>query len=186
MIKLSRFVHTFILDDHVALYHSLRMKPVYLTKIEHKNFLDFMQSSTVNSLSDFPHSLDKIAAELSECKILTKDSDTDDGVIKYFRSLLPEPTISGCYFILSEQCNLACKYCFLGNNNPEKRHHFSLKNMSVETAQKALDFFVRQLEKIDHPLEPFIVFYGGVRLNKRTKCVRSMAYSKDSKREPGA
>ena len=162
MIKLSRFAHTFILDDnHVALYHSLRMKPVYLTKTEHKDFLNFMQNSRVDSLSDFPHALVKIADELSECKILTKDSDTDDGVIKYFRSVLPEPTISGCYFILSEQCNLACKYCFLGNNNPEKRHRFSLKNMSVETAQKALDFFVCQLEKIDQPIEPFVVFYGG-------------------------
>jgi uncharacterized protein len=162
MMVLSRFAHTFDLgDDHVALYHSLRMKPVYLTKTEHKGLLDFLQSSTIESLYDFPATLAHIAAELSDCKILTKDSDTDDKVITYFRSRLPEPAISGCYFILSEQCNLACKYCFLGNNNPEKRKYFSLQNMSLETAEKALDFFVRQLEKNDMVEKPFIVFYGG-------------------------
>ena len=162
MLTLSRFAHVFDVDDnHVALYHSLRMKPVYLTKIEHKHFLDFIQNSAVEDISDFPNSLAEIAIELSNCKILTKDSDTDDLVIKYFRSKIPEPAISGCYFILSEQCNLACKYCFLGNNNPEKRIHFSLKNMSLETGEKSLDFFVRQLEKNDEGIDPFIVFYGG-------------------------
>jgi uncharacterized protein len=162
MMVLSRFAHVFDLDDdHIALYHSLRMKPVYLTKTEHKSFSDFLQSSTIESLSDFPASLAHIAAELIECKILTKDLDTDDKVITYFRSRLPEPAISGCYFILSEQCNLACKYCFLGNNNPEKRKHFSLQNMNLETAEKALNFFVRQVEKNDNVEKPFIVFYGG-------------------------
>jgi len=162
MMRISRFAHTFFLDDdHVALYHSLRMKPVYLTKIEYRDFLDFMQNEKINSFSDFPDSLAYIITELKDCKILVKNSDTDDAVIKYFRSRIPEPAISGCYFILSEQCNLACKYCFLGNNNAEKRKHFSLKNMSIETAEKALDFFIRQLEKVYYPVEPFIVFYGG-------------------------
>ena len=33
MIKLSRFAHVFEMDDgNVALYHSLRMKPVYLSR----------------------------------------------------------------------------------------------------------------------------------------------------------
>ena len=162
MITLSRFAHVFDLDDdHIALYHSLRMKPVYLTKTEYKAFSGFLQNSKIENLSDFPSSLAQIAAELSECKILTKDSDTDDKVITYFRSILPEPAVSGCYFILSEQCNLACKYCFLGNSNPEKRKHFSLQNMSMETAEKALDFLIRQLEKNENVEKPFIIFYGG-------------------------
>jgi uncharacterized protein len=162
MVGISRFVHTFDIDgDHVALYHSLRMKPVYLTKTVYKDFITFMENSRIERISDFPDSLAHIANEFNDCKILTKDSDTDDNVIKYFRSRIPEPAISGCYFILSEQCNLACKYCFLGNNNIEKRKHFSLKNMSIETAEKALEFFVQQIEKNSNILEPFIVFYGG-------------------------
>ena len=32
MIKFSRFAHTFELGEAIALYHSLRMKPVYLSR----------------------------------------------------------------------------------------------------------------------------------------------------------
>ena len=32
MVRLSRYTHCFDLGDSVALYHSLRMKPVYLKK----------------------------------------------------------------------------------------------------------------------------------------------------------
>ena len=168
MMVLSRFVHVFDMgDNYVALYHSLRMKPVYITKTEYHEILTFLKDSNAEDLSDFPPSLVKIATELRECKILTKDADSDSNAIKFFRSRIPEPAISGCYFILSEQCNLACKYCFLGNNDIEKRQHFSLKNMSMETAKKGVEFFVRQLEKINltnfvnDDFKPFIIFYGG-------------------------
>lgn len=32
MVRLSRYAHVYDLGDDVALYHSLRMKPVYLNK----------------------------------------------------------------------------------------------------------------------------------------------------------
>lgn len=168
MMGLSRFAHIFDMgDDNIALYHSLRMKPVYIKKTEYQEILNFFKNSNAEDLSDFPSSLSKIATELRECKILTKDEDSDNNAIQFFRSRIPEPAISGCYFILSEQCNLACKYCFLGNNNMEKRQHFSLKNMSIETAKKGVEFFVRQVEKINlanfpnDDFKPFIIFYGG-------------------------
>ena len=66
--------------------------------------------------------------------------------------------------ITSEQCNLACKYCFLGNNDAYKRSHFSLENMSIETADKAVDFFINQIKLSDMDFEdnkPVIIFYGG-------------------------
>lgn len=167
-MNLSRFAHVFDMgDDHVALYHSLRMKPVYITKAEYNDVVTFLKNNNVEKLADFSPSLEKIATGLRECKILTKDSDSDNNAINFFRSRIPEPAISGCYFILSEQCNLSCRYCFLGNNDIEKRQHFSHKNMSIETAQKGVDFFVRQIEKINlsnfknDDFKPFIIFYGG-------------------------
>ena len=66
--------------------------------------------------------------------------------------------------ITSEQCNLACKYCFLGNNDECKRSNFSLENMSVETADKAVNFFVKQIKLSGMDFEdnkPAIIFYGG-------------------------
>ena len=167
-MEISRFAHVFDMgDDYIALYHSLRMKPVYITKTEYNDLVTFLKNKNVENLSDFPPSLAKTATELRECKVLTRDATSDDNAIQFFRSKIPAPAISGCYFILSEQCNLACKYCFLGNNNVEKRQHFSLRNMSIETAQKGVDFFVRQIEKTNlanfknGDFKPFIIFYGG-------------------------
>ena len=46
---------------------------------------------------------------------------------------------------VTDGCNLACKYCFLGNNDECKRSNFSLENMSKETADKAIEFFIKQI-----------------------------------------
>lgn len=98
--------------------------------------------------------------------------------------------------IMSEQYNLACKYCFLGNNDCEKRSRFTLENMSKETADKAIDFFIRQIKFSDLDYEenkPVIIFYGGepmvnyniliymaTRLNlmrKTEKCIKNLEMS---------
>lgn len=38
MEKISRFTHTFDLGGHVALWHSLRMQPVFLNKAVYEQF----------------------------------------------------------------------------------------------------------------------------------------------------
>lgn len=166
MIAVSRFTKNFDLEDEdvVALYHSLRMKPVYIKKAQYQDLLGFLDSSQPSSLDDFPLSLMQIATELRKCKILTQKKNEDDEVLAFIRSRIPAPSLNVCYFILSEQCNLACKYCFLGNNNPEVRKKFSSKKMTKETADQALSYFIRQIKLSDNKdpeNKPTIIFYGG-------------------------
>ena len=165
MIKLSRFAHVFEMDDgNVALYHSLRMKPVYLSREAFESLQAWLASSFCNECEDAPSTIYNEVLELKKWKILSHNEDEDEKVLEFIKSQIPEPAISVCYRILSEQCNLACKYCFLGNNDQEKRSHFSLQNMSVETADKAITFFLRQLNNsgLDFEKEKAVViFYGG-------------------------
>ena len=59
---------------------------------------------------------------------------------------------------------LACKYCFLGNNDCAKRSNFLMENMSAETADKAINFFIRQIKASGLDVEenkPVLIFYGG-------------------------
>lgn len=164
MVRLSKFAHTFDLNDSVALYHSLRMKPVYLSKDVYENLQAWLASSCCNSLDEAPADLIDEVKELVKCKVLIQKNDEDDKVLEFVKSRVPKPAINICYFILSEQCNLACKYCFLGNNDEKKRSNFSLENMSVETANKAIDFFIRQMKASDLYFdnnEATIIFYGG-------------------------
>ena len=164
MVALSRFAHNFDLGESIAMYHSLRMKPVYLKKEQHENLQAWLASSLHCSVEDAPETIKNEVLELVKNKILIQAEDEDERVLKYVKSKIPAPVVSVCYMILSEQCNLACKYCFLGNNNSHKREKFSKENMSKEVADKALEFFIRQIELSGCDCEdnkPSIIFYGG-------------------------
>ena len=164
MIKFSRFTHIYDLDEAVALYHSLRMKPVYLSRDTFESLQAWLASSFSMDFDSVPDSIRDEVLQLKKWKILTDKADEDDKVLEFIRSRIPEPAISVCYMILSEQCNLACKYCFLGNNDSEKRKNFDLQNMSTETADKAVNFFINQLHisGLDFEKEkPVVIFYGG-------------------------
>lgn len=164
MVSISRFTHSYDLDGAVALYHSLRMKPVYLSKNTFRSLQEWLASSFCDRIENAPEEIKAEVQELVKYKILTQTQDEDDRVLSFVRSKVPTPAINVCYMIMSEQCNLACKYCFLGNNDSNKRNNFLLENMSIETADKALTFFIRQIKESGLDFEenkPILIFYGG-------------------------
>lgn len=164
MVNMSRFAHSYDLDGAVALYHSLRMKPVYLSKNAFESLQTWLASSFCDNIENAPEEIETEVQELVKYKILTRAQDEDDRVLSFVRSKIPTPAVNVCYMIMSEQCNLACKYCFLGNNDCDKRSSFLLENMSIETADKALAFFVRQIKESGLDVEenkPVLIFYGG-------------------------
>lgn len=163
MVRLSRFVHIYDIGNAVALVHSLRLKPVYLYIDTFQSLKAWLDSSVCGTLNDVPADIERVVAELKNCKILVQSEDEDDKVLKFIRSRIPNPSISVCYFILSEQCNLACKYCFLGNHDDVVRKGFLRENMAIETADKAIEFYLRQLNFSEYGefRNPSVVFYGG-------------------------
>ncbi|MFR7404137.1 MAG: radical SAM protein [Coriobacteriaceae bacterium] len=75
----------------------------------------------------------------------------------------PEPDVRLGYFILSENCNLACKYCFVGSDACGSGNSYT-KNMTKGVAEKAIDVFARQLELSSTNYEEEqsdIIFFGG-------------------------
>lgn len=164
MVNISRFTHSYDLDGAVALYHSLRMKPVYLSKNAFESLQAWLASSFCDRIENAPEEIKAEVQELAKYKILTQTQDEDDRVLSFVKSKIPAPAVNVCYMIMSEQCNLACKYCFLGNNDCDKRSNFLLENMSTETADKALTFFIRQIKESGLDFEenkPVLIFYGG-------------------------
>lgn len=158
-MKFSRYTHAFSLGDNVALYNSLRMKPVYLSGEKYIAIKDFLTTGLEVAPDEIKTELD----ELVKYKIIIKDDETDLKILDFVKSKIPNPAVNICYFILSEQCNLACKYCFLGNNNKDKRIKFKKENMTKEIACKGIDFFIKQLEiqPFDDTRKPNVIFYGG-------------------------
>lgn len=164
MVKYSRYTHRYDLGNAIALYHSLRMKPVYLTREVYKSLQDWLAGSFCDSVEHAPADIQSEVYELVKCKIITRTEDEDEKVLQFVRSKIPKPAVNVCYMILSEQCNLACKYCFLGNNDRQKRMQFLSEDMTTDTADRAVDFFVRQIKLSGLDSEynkPVIIFYGG-------------------------
>ena len=164
MVRLSQYTHTYDLGNVVALYHSLRMKPVYLNREAYEDLQAWLVGPFCNDYTDAPDTIKNEVTELVKFKILNHSIEDDEKVLNFVKSKIPSPAINVCYMILSEQCNLACKYCFLGNNDANKRSDFELENMSIETADKAIDFFVHQIKLSGLDFEenkPALIFYGG-------------------------
>lgn len=164
MVNISRFAHSYDLGDAVALYHSLRMKPVYLSKDAFEGLQAWLASPFCDKIENAPERIYTEVQELAKFKILTRDENEDDRILQFVKSKIPSPAVNVCYMILSEQCNLACKYCFLGNNDCGKRSNFLMENMSAETADKAINFFIRQIKVSGLDVEenkPVLIFYGG-------------------------
>lgn len=63
---------------------------------------------------------------------------------------------------LTEKCNLRCKYCIYGETN-ENYRCFGSKDMSFDTARKAIDFL---MEHSKRDKKVYIGFYGGEPLLK--------------------
>lgn len=158
-LSFSRYTHTFEKDGMVAVFHALKMKPVYFevelfdsirTHVEVGN-----ESVTIQKrLSDGINAL-------CEARVLNEEPNKDDAIIEYFRRSIPGSKIKIAYFILAESCNLSCKYCF--ENAPLATTDEPLL-MNERTALESLDFFERQLIKNGKDSEDDakdIIFYGG-------------------------
>lgn len=149
MHKMSEFVHVFDLGDHIALWHSLRMKPVFIEKACYDDLLENKLNSAIEK-------------ELIEKKILLRENE-DQEILNRLRRNIPTPDVGLAYFILSENCNLACRYCFVGSDVCGKGMSLK-KDMTKEIAEKAIDVFARQLETsaTDYTRkESNIIFFGG-------------------------
>lgn len=150
-MRISKFVKVYHLGDMYAYYHSLKMIPVYVTKNEH----DVIQSGDVTSKID-----ERTVKSLVDNMILVKDDNIGLDVV---RRNIPAPYISLAYFILTEQCNLACRYCFLGNYTNIYSREKNATKMNFETADAALKYFAYQTQQdiVQFPDDKEIIFYGG-------------------------
>lgn len=139
------------------------MKPVFLTKDKYEKLESFLKISEAEPSSVVPQIIEQEVQELLKYKVIIENPEKDEKILSYVKSKLSDPQINVCYFILSEQCNLACKYCFLGNNNKEKRKNFAKELMSMEIAEKGVYFFLKQLESVEYNAnrKPVVIFYGG-------------------------
>ena len=107
------------------------------------------------------------APPLSTSNIGGRHANLKENLAEGMRSLTLE---------LTEQCNLRCKYCLYGDTNKDYRF-FGKKEMSYDTARKAIDFLMSHSK---HDEKVYVGFYGGEPLLRFPLIKQIVRYIKDT------
>lgn len=156
---------------------------VYLLKENKNNYIYDVNSNDFLMVDDCIYDIFKFNNDKNNCKLKKKYSkneiDEKANLIKnsiekeklflrnplsklQFHSLEDivdrlENNLNQLTLVITENCNLKCKYClYSGNYCFEKTH--SDKKMNEDVAIKAIDFFFQHNKK---NIKPYISFYGG-------------------------
>jgi uncharacterized protein len=174
--KLSRYVSVYEKNGVMALHNSLTQEVVYCEKIVYN-----MMLLNCNKLIDFNHS---ILIEAIKKKILIDAEFDEDIALQRIREKIGDiPKFRTMYLILTDRCNLACKYCFVRD---ETLSDLKEQTMVEQTAFKAIDLFSSCLMEFPNEWESspsIIVFFGGEPLVNKQVFISAVEYIKKVKDE---
>ncbi|NEQ38012.1 MAG: SPASM domain-containing protein [Okeania sp. SIO3I5] len=163
----SNFTHVLERGDVSALYNSLKVTPVFVDSDLVPLIKDFGEGKTAREVIDVVDSekkqqLTNLIPALNEGKILVDAESTDRKILEWFQGHYTDinPYVSLAYFILTDNCNFGCKYCFVESRMSQG---YRFTHMTRETAQKGMDMFCRliSLDPDLFPEEKTILLYGG-------------------------
>lgn len=147
---------------YIAFYNSLNMELAFLKS----NFIE----KTKDGEKYIPFDADslRVLSLMRKMDLLIPDDSDGYETYKSYLAALDNPSINILYLLLTDACNLRCKYCYFLANIDEKHKH-SL--MGIDVAKNAIDMFARSVRKSvkEGYDDQQIVIYGGEpTLNKET------------------
>ncbi|MCU0546669.1 MAG: SPASM domain-containing protein [Oscillatoriaceae cyanobacterium Prado104] len=162
----SNFTHVLERNDVSVLYNSLKSMPIFVENAIVPILKSFGNGKTLNQVTDTleaerKEQLMTLISHLETAKILVNADKTDREILNWFQShYTGHPYISIAYFLLTDNCNFGCKYCFIENRISQG---YRFAHMTIETAKKGLDMFCRLISLVPELFEEqkTIVLYGG-------------------------
>jgi uncharacterized protein len=169
-LKQSPFLHIVPMDEeYVALYNSLNLEVAFLKK----DFIEQCRQGQIFTSSE-PTS-ERILDQLKKLGLLIDEQADGYELYREYQKVLDEPAINILYLLLSDACNIRCRYCYFLAPMP-RGYQFSL--MKKETAIKALDLFARCVKRsiAKGHLEQHIVIYGGEPTLNKEVLIEALRY----------
>ena len=189
-VRLSSWTHLFCEKGkrHIALYHSLNMELVFLQK-KYQQAVELLRLGTTpeHLQQKFPKlskEMTRVIKELWRTGMIVAVESDDAKLLEEKRKthVLP-PGLETLYLIVTDSCNLRCRYCFINGNMPEG---YRPSMMSFEVAKEAIDMFFRNLS-LNPPeyagLKKTIFFYGGEPFLNFPLIKRSVEYIESAYKE---
>ncbi|MHB8391224.1 MAG: radical SAM protein [Acidobacteriaceae bacterium] len=167
-LKLSAFAHVIPgpRPGTLALWNSLRLKPIFVSAEIYAGLRLRYNALPAIPLSASNHCADSGEAEpaLHSVSVLVDDQlDEEEVLANYQQQLTGHPDIHVCYLLLTDECNLRCKYCFIQNSLSRSYQRSAMTN---NTAATAVTFF-HEAAMRGHQRHPdltgeyTLLFYGG-------------------------
>lgn len=176
----SRFTHTYSRDGVIAVFNSLRLRPVFLPKDLYEMVQASIKEGKTPSAPDSVNKLSHAIEELKKQKILIDSPSYDDVILQRFRNLTGKPQTRIAYFIMTDQCNFNCSYCFV-RKEQRKGKLAILGKMSSKIGKKALETYARLSFSDDKDSDRMIIFYGGEPLLNFPVIKEIVLYAKELK-----
>lgn len=152
--RFSRFFHKIKMkDNNYVIYNSLIMEPLSITE----NELKFLKNYVINNTNNFENKKNlELLDEVKKNGIISTDSQDVEAYNRLIKCFEDSRSLSVIYFLVTSNCNLACKYCFLEKEDKNKQD----KNMSIDIAKIAIEKYICYLKKYNIK-NSTIIFYGG-------------------------
>ena len=147
-------------DKYVALYNSLNLEVAFLKR----SFIEQLQQGEISTAFDTVS--EHIFEQLKKLELFIEEQVDGLELYRKYRETLEEPAINILYLLLSDACNIRCRYCYFLAPMP---HNYQSSLMKKETAIKALDLFARCVKKSiakGHPDQHIVIYGGEPTLNK--------------------
>jgi len=156
-LRLSKWTHRFERGEITALFHSLRLGLLFFEERCRPLLEELRYGATPERLRFLVPDADEIVDELRIQEMVVPISNDDDAVLAEMQEkYVGHTSLETIFMLLTDACNLKCKYCFINGNMPEQYH---TKVMSWNTARTTIDMYFANLR--ENNFHKSIVFYGG-------------------------
>lgn len=153
-MKFSKYTYIKEVNDEiVALYHSLLVRTVFVTKTEFRQIEGFFNGKPI-----LDNSLMESIKYLFKYYFIINEENEDKQLFERCLDNISSPSISNAYIVVTENCNFNCKYCFISQAVQEGK---TMKVMSEDVARNAARLLQHTYEKKQTPYDKTITFYGG-------------------------
>jgi len=158
--RFSRYAKTLARGGIVAVFNSLRMRPVYLEQRAFKEIQPLLAEGVYEDCSAWQNHA-RAFELLKDAKVIISRAHDDDAVLNRARNCVTHPFPHLFYLVVTDKCNMGCHYCFVRCDRPAGYQEVT---MTQDTARAALDFYSREIHgggTDEFNSEKQIIFYGG-------------------------
>ena len=184
LLRFSRFLHFVPVQENVvALYNALTQAVIYVPVEVAMAFRNIVKPFSPVRIA-FLLGVEALEAQTLVQEMWLKkmlvEPDEDEMVdVETLRQFISKPDIAILYLLVTDACNIACRYCFFEGGIPEG-YKFSL--MSEETARAGIDMLAKTYARdlLNEANDgPHIIFYGGEAILNWPVVTVSLEYIRD-------